>query len=99
MSGFSGNVAVNYEFVSGVTAAAITCLYCGVSYPVEVWLAWQGKSSMSIAFQIAATLTFASWVVHSLLLEQTNFWILVPNATGLVFAALLTSVLIFRRQR
>lgn len=99
MSEFSGNCAVNYELVSGITAAAITCVYCGVSYPWEVWLAWHGRSSMSVAFPFAATLTFASWVVHSLLLEKTNFWILVPNATGLVFAALLTSVLIFRRQR
>lgn len=90
---------MDIETTTGILAASITSLYCGISYSRELMLAIRGESQMSVMFSFAATLTFASWVLHASILEQPNYWLLIPNATGFVFSFLLTIVLSRRRFR
>ena len=86
---------MNWQELTGWLALATTLVYVGVSYPREILEAIKGRSSMTAGFQIAASLTFFSWCLHSTChTKGTNFFILVPNFVGLACAVTLTLVLL-----
>jgi len=90
---------ISLEQITGWLALATTLLYVSWSYPRELLEAIKGRSSMTVGFQLFATLTFGTWCLHSICqVKGTNFFILTPNLVGFVFAGMLTGVLMRKKK-
>ncbi len=85
--------------ILGTTASVISLVYMALGLPAQIWKNFKSKSvqGLSLFMMIMLFLTTTSWVVYAWPLK--NWYIIVSNVPGSVFALIILGQFLIYRDR